>query len=110
MKKDALKILSDEAGKNVVHLPECRFPGIVIQGDTFHDLYSRTMKIATSLQASSEADAFQEVTRLAEQLESILDHYEATLKNNYFKMPYKRDRENTTSRFHHSGEEEPASS
>ncbi len=106
MDKENLKILSDETGKCVVHMPDCRFPGVVIQGDRLHELYSDAMKIVSMLESSSEKDSFLKAIGLAEQLESLLDHYEATLKNNYFKMPYARDRENTSSKFRHSDKED----
>ncbi len=76
---------------NIVQLPERRFPGIVIQGDTMSSFLSR-LKDAKSSPDPEERD--QCLEELIESFSNLLDHYESVLEVEGYELPYARSREN----------------
>jgi len=69
-----------------------RFPALVVQGDSFHQLYALAQSVLERARACRCDDA--ELTDEAEELRDLLwgrlQHYEETLRAHGFDLPYDR--------------------
>ncbi len=83
-----LEVYSQSIDRGVVRLPSQGFPGLVLQGETLASL----LKLANSAHEKSQSTTDTElidVTRdLAEKLQKLVAHYEATLHKHHIPLPY----------------------
>lgn len=94
MKKVELELYAHTSTIAVVHLPERRFPGIVLQGDTLSILHSLAMSIMKRTSNLDDTELQDEAQELLELLEIRLKFYEITLQQHGIELPYhpiKRD-------------------
>lgn len=87
---ESASILSHISNSGIVHLPGRRFPGIAIQGDTLSALYDSTLYLLTQFREQNAEEEYYEVLPIAEQLHAHLLHYEKTLKEHGFDLPYSK--------------------
>jgi hypothetical protein len=72
----------------VVQLPERKYPGVVVQGDTLHGLVQRLVVMKTQL-SSGELDQLQgEIEDMRDLLAGVLASYEAVCQQNSVALPY----------------------
>jgi len=80
------KLLTPPHNYAIVHLPERAFPGIVVQGDSFHTIV-RDIEAALSKPEVRE----EILSYLLKDLREIQASYEAVLTKHGIKLPYFRD-------------------
>jgi hypothetical protein len=88
MKKIKVDILSNEINSVVLQLPDRKYPGVVIQGDSLSIIYGLVEDISNNI----NLDQNHEVTELIDELKDLLGNYvniyEETLKINNIDLPY----------------------
>lgn len=80
-----VKLLSEPTNYAVVQLPERRFPGVVFQGDSLHNLIN-DIKAAAAEPIESERHLL--LNDVIQHLETIQNRYENVLAENEIKLPY----------------------
>ena len=80
------KLLTPPHNYAVVHLPERAFPGIVVQGDSFHTI---VRDIEDALDDPQEREAI--LSDLLDRLREVRSYYEKVLVENGIDRPYSRD-------------------
>jgi len=71
-----------------VKLPSRRFPGILVQGDSYFILLSEITKAMDLISANETAEAYQILEDVAEGMQHMLGYYEDALKENGIALPY----------------------
>lgn len=87
MESIEIEALSMTTNCAVVRLPNRRFPGIVIQGDSFKNL----VDLFSEIEKESPADDPEQSDRLEEFrniLHGYLEQYENSLRMNSIELPY----------------------
>jgi hypothetical protein len=81
-----------EAGSNggIVQLPERKFPGIVIQGDSLSILVSEVESLRLSLGKKDEEEAMASLEFIESHLKERLAFYEGVLAKHSIELPYAR--------------------
>jgi hypothetical protein len=88
MEKHEVEVFSGAVNSVVLRTPGRRFPGLLIQGDTFASLYSIARKIRDLVPASSDGELRDLVEELEEELASRLQDYENVLRSHAIDLPY----------------------
>lgn len=89
MMKKLAELLSAPTNYAVVQLPERHFPGVVIQGDSLHNLVVRLTSVQKTLDSSDVAeDVIDEINGICEELMEVLKHYEKVCKEQGIALPY----------------------
>lgn len=83
MHLQSVEIYSNQSNMAVIRHPGRRFPGVLVQGDTLHALYSQA-----ELALGNGADAMDELSDLRDRLHEMLDHYKAVLLEHGQMLPY----------------------
>lgn len=93
MERVEVESFSQATNAWVVRTPGRHFPALVIQGDSFSDLFARAQSLLDGLRAASPAQP--QLVQYAEELRDLLwrrvQHYETVLRENGFDLPYTRD-------------------
>jgi hypothetical protein len=81
-----------EVGSNgaVVQLPERKFPGVVIQGDSLSILVSEVEELRRSLEKNEESEAIASLDLIERHLKERLAFYESVLAKHRIELPYVR--------------------
>ena len=92
MSKSEIKALSLATNQAVVHLPDRKFPGSVIQGDSLSVLVGLASSVQKKIHSLSNLDeeCRDEIDELVELLEGRLNFYEDILSENGMELPYSR--------------------
>ena len=85
---EAVELLSRPMNFAVVQLPERKFPGIVVQGDTLNGLVRRVERMSELLNANKIDDLGAEMDDLREELSCALTHYESVCTQRGIALPY----------------------
>ena len=85
--KKTIDILFDGANV-IVQLPERRFPGLVVQGDTLKSWEETASEALNALTVSDQAGASDAVRYLHEKLQESLRHYERVMDERGLGLPY----------------------
>lgn len=90
MKKVELELYSEASNYAIVRVPERRFPGIVIQGDSLSILHSTARELSLRLQqlGIEDEELLYAAQELQEQLLDRLLHYQKTLAAHDISLPY----------------------
>jgi len=99
MRVEKVEVYSHATNSAIIRMPERKFPGVLIQGDSLSILFAETMELVEALATSKDEEAFFTALFMAERLESHLLGYEETLVRNGIKLPYHRDPAVTTKKF-----------
>ena len=86
MERVELTVLSRATNASVVQLPERRFPGIVIQGDSLSVL--RNLAEQVLLGQNQGSRAYDDAAELFDKLNRYLQAYEETLRAHGLERPY----------------------
>ena len=88
MKKIEVALLSDAVNNPVILLPNRKFPGVLIQGDSLRILYDLVEEMAEALDKNEEDELYDIVQRLKDILNSRVQIYEETLREQNMELPY----------------------
>lgn len=84
------ELLSPPINFAVVQLPERKYPGVVVQGDTLHTLQQQVEQIARLLGAKELEELADEIEDLNTRLSEALTHYERVCSQRGIDLPYHR--------------------
>lgn len=88
MEKIELEVYSQAINQAVVKMPQRRFPGLVIQGDTMSILVTLAETIYERAKKSSDSELLEEADELKDRLKAFLLHYETVLGAHQLDLPY----------------------
>lgn len=90
MKKVEIELYSDVGSSAIFRVPERRFPGVVLQGDTLSILHANSKLLSTRLKDLDVQDdeLLYIAQELQEQLLGRLLHYQQTLAAHGIELPY----------------------
>lgn len=81
-------LLSPPVNFAVVQLPERKYPGVVVQGDTLHSLRQQVGQIERLLDAGDLEELSGEVADLKAQLSDALSYFERVCAERGIELPY----------------------
>jgi hypothetical protein len=85
---DQVQLLSRPINFAVVQLPERKFPGVVMQGDTLHSLVKEFEEMARLLDSGDAKELRARIRNVTEDLTEALQFYEKTCSERGIKLPY----------------------
>ncbi|MEO7329429.1 MAG: hypothetical protein ABI193_12675 [Minicystis sp.] len=88
MRHVTIEIIGDSVNASIVRLPERRFPGLVIQGDSLAVLTSTLTRALEALRDADLAEASEELRELAGILGAYRAEYERALDSEGIDLPY----------------------
>ena len=88
MKKIEVDVLLDGPSCPFLKLPTRRFPGILVQGDSYFTIASSVAKAKEVLSDGDTKEAGEILEDLNEDLQGMLGLYEDALRANDIRLPY----------------------
>ena len=88
MKQVELEILSETTNCPVVRMPQRRFPGVVIQGDSLKLLFDLADEVCGISAGMSNEDLAAAAAALKEKLAAYVAVYEQTMQTSGLELPY----------------------
>jgi len=85
------ELLTDPINFAVVQLPERKFPGVVVQGDTLNGIVKQLTLIRKLLAANQLSDLSEEIDDLRDQLADVRLHYQRVCAVHGIELPYPLD-------------------
>lgn len=85
-----VEVLAQDTNAWVVRTPGRQYPGIVIQGDALHTLFSLAVKVHERTSKGHDDDLLEDVQELHDLLSARLGVYERVLKEKGIPFPYSR--------------------
>ena len=83
-----LDVYSSERNLAVVTPPGRRFPGIVIQGDTLHELFVAAGKAEELVRRTGDRELAGWVEKLRAEIGALHAHYERVMVEHGVRLPY----------------------
>ncbi len=77
-------------------MPERKYPGVVIQGDSLSILFDSALDLVKQLEGKVDEESFLGALELAESLEAHLDNYIDTLEHNEIELPFPNGKQGST--------------
>jgi hypothetical protein len=90
MTTEQLEVYSHAENAAIVRMPERRFPGVVIQGDTLAGLNHLASEMLDALRVLGDTASTEPAEELANRLAVYLQHYEQVLAEHGIELPYVR--------------------
>lgn len=87
----AVELLTAQMNNAVLRLPERRYPGVLVQGDTLASLADLACMIERMLPPDADASLVEHTQELRERLDGMLRFYEVTLEAAGIQLPYARN-------------------
>lgn len=84
------ELLSSPSNFAVVQMPDRKFPGIIIQGDSLHILVQKIREMQIMLNDKKNEDLAFEMQELNIQYTEILTHYEKVCAEHAIPLPYQK--------------------
>ena len=88
MRVEAVEIYSDATNAAILRHPGRRFPGVLIQGDTLHNLCIAIERICAAAQSRADEDGLLEIDDLREQMRGYLSHYKSVMRHHGLQLPF----------------------
>lgn len=85
---ESVELLSPPTNYAVVHLPGRKFPGVVFQGDSLHNLLRRITELRELTGKYGDDEVATSLSELSESLSEVIQHYEAVCSNRGIPLPY----------------------
>lgn len=85
---ESVELLSPPTNYAVVHLPGRKFPGVVFQGDTLHNLLERIVELRKLTDKYGDEEVTASLAELSESLGEVVQHYETVCSNRGIALPY----------------------
>ena len=82
-----IEIYSDQTNAAVLRHPSREYPGVLIQGDTLHALYTLA-HIACAENKNKRLGNKEAIVELRDTLSSLLDYYKLVLKKHQIPLPF----------------------
>ena len=86
MTKIEVEVFDDAINSPIVRMPGRKFPGVVVQGDSLHMLWTYARDISKDVAGSAGSDAKELLDRLSE----LIAVYERALKAHGMRLPYNK--------------------
>ena len=86
MRTVLVEVYSDATNAAVIRYPERRFPGMLVQGDSLHNLSS--LAAAALAGAEPDSDHWHDLKELADQLQWRVDLYSQVMHENGLELPF----------------------
>lgn len=86
MRVTEIEIYSDAGNGAVMRHPDRKFPGVLIQGDTLHNLCHQAGQACEKI--SPNSPDYDELNEMRLTLRSWLNHYKATLIEHKIPFPF----------------------
>lgn len=83
-----VELLSQPTNYAVVHLPGRSFPGVVVQGDSLHEIVKDLGVMARLLNSGNLEDLAMEIEAMQTQLSDVLANYEQVCSARGIELPY----------------------
>jgi hypothetical protein len=83
-------LLSPATNYAIVQLPGRRFPGIVFQGDSAHNILVQLSGIRTLAKKCGDKELDAEIEDICELFSSIIKTYEAVCESHGIELPFPR--------------------
>lgn len=90
IKKVDAELFTPIENNAIIRLPGRRFPGILIQGDSFSILVNEVREVWTRALDGKDESLQEAITSLRESLEAIQKRYESVLARHGIELPYVR--------------------
>ncbi|EDM27361.1 hypothetical protein LNTAR_21645 [Lentisphaera araneosa HTCC2155] len=94
-------IINNQTNCSVVQMPDRKFPGIVLQGDSLNIIYSNLMKVLEQTEGKISKEEFLIILEQAELIEGYLNQYEKSLDESSIELPYSKSFNKTTKDYKH---------
>jgi hypothetical protein len=94
MQEVPMELFSNASNLAIVRTPGRQFPGIVVQGDSLHNLCESARSVVLGLTSARSGGApgldevLEEAEDLLERLQDRVDAYEECLRTHGIKLPY----------------------
>ena len=85
-----VELFSPSANYAVVQLPDRKFPGVVVQGDSLNELVRDISAMAELLSANRLEDLRDEIDYMRDKLTEVLGHYEQVCVARGIELPYSK--------------------
>ena len=83
-----LEVYSEVSNFGIVRMPDRKFPGCVIPGDSLAILCRHAQSIVARLEAGLDSELQDDAVELLDSLQSRLRHYEGVLAQHGLSLPY----------------------
>jgi len=80
--------LTDQGNYAVIRLPERKFPGVLVQGDSLSILVANLRQSRDRLQQGEHEDGIGWLIQVLDDLEAVQRTYEAALTEHSIPLPY----------------------
>jgi len=88
MEPKEIKIFSYLPNSAIVQLPERKFPGIILQGDSLSILFDQAKEIYLRAKQLPDEEIQYEALMMVEIIQEYLSHYEEVLNKHGLELPY----------------------
>jgi hypothetical protein len=90
MKKVEIELYSEATGSEIVRIPERRFPGVVVQGDSLSILHANAKDLSIRLKdlGVQDEELLHAAQEVQEQLLGRMLHYQQVLAAHGIELPY----------------------
>lgn len=85
---DSVKLLSPPTNYAVVQLPGRKFPGVVFQGDSLHQLLVDLRECAARAAGSNDVRLREDLATMTVRMEDVIRGYEHVLTERGIELPY----------------------
>jgi hypothetical protein len=85
---ESIELLSPPTNYAVVHLPGRKFPGVVFQGDSLHNLLHSITELRRLTEKYSDDEVETSLAELAETLGDVVQFYEKVCSDRGIALPY----------------------
>jgi hypothetical protein len=83
-----LEVYSQSINRGIVKMPSQSFPGLVLQGETLASLLKLAKTGYEKSQHTTDIELIDTSRELLESLQTLVSHYEATLRKHNHPLPY----------------------
>jgi hypothetical protein len=90
MERIEVELFSHPGNNAIVRMPERRFPGVLIQGDSLSNLRHEVARIAEACTRGDLNEAREWTESVLEDLDALLEDYSTTLRDQDIPLPFSR--------------------
>jgi hypothetical protein len=87
---ESAELLSAPTNYAVVQLPGRKFPGVVFQGDSLHNLLRRVTELRELTEKHADDEVAASLAELSDSLSEVVQHYEDVCANRGIPLPYSK--------------------
>lgn len=87
---ESVELLSQPTNYAVVQLPGRKFPGVVFQGDSLHNLLRSITQLRQLTEKYSDDEIAVSLSELSESMSEVVQHYEKVCSDRGIPLPYSK--------------------